>query len=497
MEDKKNARWPGWEVSRLIGRGSYGAVYEIRRELYGNEEKAALKHIRIPQNSSDIKELYNDGYDEESITATFESHLKNIISEYSLMRKLNGSANVVNCDDVRVEEDRNEIGWDIYIKMELLTPMTDQLPKQIPEETVIKLGRDLCSALVLCRKHSIVHRDIKPQNIFVSDDGDYKLGDFGIAKTVEKTMGGTKTGTYKYMAPEVYNNQPYGHQADIYSLGLVLYWLLNKKRMPFMPLPPQKLTAGMDEQARSRRLSGEPLPPPADGSEALKRIVLKACAYDPKNRYHTAEEMLANLNAVEGKHHVPVEHSASGGQNEQPDARSTASAWTGEEADTVGAFGSQPAPASSACASVPEEDEGTVGVFGATAQISFAPSQSISSAAVYEEDCTVGAFGRPTPQRPTQKSSEPSAAAKKAAESEQEKVSPAVNSAQGATSALPNEAKKRTTSLLAAIVAARRRKKVAESEQEKGKGHTISIPVELLAAYKGDIQDVMRHLDVD
>ena len=207
--------------------------------------------------------------------------------------------------------------------------------------------------------------------------------------------------------------------------------------------------------------------------------------------------MLANLNAVEGKHHVPVEHSASGGQNEQPDARSTASAWTDEEADTVGAFGSQPAPASSACASVPEEDEGTVGVFGATAQISFAPSQSISSAAVYEEDCTEGAIGRPTPQRPTQKSSEPSAAAKKAAESEQEKAAPAVNSARGATSALPNEAKKRTTSLLAAIVAARRRKKVAESEQEKGKGHTISIPVELLAAYKGDIQDVMRHLDVD
>lgn len=497
MEDKKNIQWPGWETVRLIGRGSYGAVYEIERDLFGKKEKAALKHIGIPQNPSDIEEMYSDGYDEESITASFQSHLESIVAEYSLMRKLNGAANVVNCDDVEYVQREDGIGWDIYIKMELLTPLPKALPDPITEETVIKIARDMCQALVLCKRFDIVHRDIKPQNIFVSPLGDYKLGDFGIAKTVEKTMGGTKTGTYKYMAPEVYNNQPYGHQADIYSLGLVLYWLLNKKRMPFMPLPPQKLTAGIDEQARSRRLSGEPLPPPADGSEELKRIVLKACAYDPKNRYHTAEEMLANLNAVEGKHHVPVEHSASGGQNEQPDARSTTSAWTDEEADTVGAFGSQPAPASSACASVPEEDEGTVGVFGATAQISFAPSQSISSAAVYEEDCTVGAFGRPTPQRPTQKSSELSAAAKKAAESEQEKVSPAVNSAQGATSALPNEAKKRTTSLLAAIVAARRRKKVAESEQEKGKGHTISIPVELLAAYKGDIQDVMRHLDVD
>ena len=391
MEDIKDVNWPGWEVSRLIGRGSYGAVYEIRRELYGNVEKAALKHIRIPQNSSDIKELYNDGYDEESITATFESHLKNIISEYSLMRKLNGSANVVNCDDVRVEEDRNEIGWDIYIKMELLTPMTDQLPKQIPEETVIKLGRDLCSALVLCRKHSIVHRDIKPQNIFVSDDGDYKLGDFGIAKTVEKTMGGTKTGTYKYMAPEVYNNQPYGHQADIYSLGLVLYWLLNKKRMPFMPLPPQKLTAGMDEQARSRRLSGEPLPPPADGSEELKRIVLKACAYDPKNRYHTAEEMMTEL---EGMGSGRAAH--------------TSPTWSAEPQNTDAGVPLQTAPAEeekveltsfarrTVQPAIEPEEDGTVGAFGASAtsenEMLFHAEADPAPAVETEEDKTVGAF---------------------------------------------------------------------------------------------------------
>ena len=301
MEEIQKSPWLGWKTVRLIGRGSFGTVYEIQRELIdGTVESAAMKVITIPQNPDDIEEMYGDGLDEESITETFHEHLKNIVAEYTLMQKLNGNANVVNCKDISYIQHSDGIGWDIFIRMELLTPLTRSLPEYIDEKTVAKIGRDICNALVLCKKYDIVHRDIKPQNIFVSASGDYKLGDFGIAKTVEKTMGGTKIGTYKYMAPEVYNNQPYGSAADIYSLGLVLYWLLNERRMPFMPLPPAKILAGQDETARQRRLSGEPLPVPACGSTELKRIVLKACAYDPKERYHTADEMLADLNALEG-----------------------------------------------------------------------------------------------------------------------------------------------------------------------------------------------------
>ena len=110
--------WPGWETVRLIGRGSFGAVYEIQRKLFEDDEeveKAALKVISIPQNDSDIEEMYNDGYDEESVTSSFRSHLKSIVAEYSLMRKMNGSANIVNCDDVRYEQHADGIGWDIYM----------------------------------------------------------------------------------------------------------------------------------------------------------------------------------------------------------------------------------------------------------------------------------------------------------------------------------------------------------------------------------------------
>lgn len=295
--DSQRASWPGWDTVRKIGSGGFGAVYEIKRDLFGDEERAALKVISIPQNAEDLDEMYNDGYDEESITTTFQGYLKSIVAEYSMMRKLSDCPYIVSCDDVRYVQQDNGIGWDVYIKMELLTPVMKALPGQIPDTAAAKLGRDLCTALVACSRHGILHRDIKPQNIFISGSGDYKLGDFGIAKAVEKTMGGTRIGTYKYMAPEVYNNQPYGAQADIYSLGLVLYWMLNERRMPFLPLPPEKLTAGMDEHARLRRLSGEKLPPPAHGSAALKRIVLKACAYDPALRYCSAADMLRDLDA--------------------------------------------------------------------------------------------------------------------------------------------------------------------------------------------------------
>lgn len=302
MRDLQKAPWPGWNTIRLIGQGSFGTVYEIQRELVdGTVEAAAMKVLTIPQNQSDVTEMYSEDYDEESITATFQAHLRSIVAEYTLMRRLDGSANVVNCKDISYIQHDDGIGWDIYIRMELLTPLLKALPDSIDETTVVKLAQDICGALVLCKKYGIVHRDIKPQNIFISANGDYKLGDFGIAKTVEKTMGGTKIGTYKYMAPEVYNNQPYGSAADIYSLGLVLYWMLNERRMPFMPLPPARILATQDEQARQRRLSGETLLSPAHGSAELKRIVLKACAYAPKDRYHAADEMLADLKELEGE----------------------------------------------------------------------------------------------------------------------------------------------------------------------------------------------------
>ena len=239
MIEKIKKMWPDWDVADNLGGGSFGQVYEIHRDIFGQIDKAALKVLSIPKNKSDIQELRYNGYDDASITEHFKNHLADIVKEYNLMAQLKGCPNVVYCEDVRYIQDENGIGWDIYIKMELLKPLAAALAMPVDEQQVIKIGIDICNALILCKEKGIIHRDIKPQNLFVSDDGTYKLGDFGIAKSIERTMGGTRTGTYNYMAPEVYNNQPQGTALDQYSLGMVLYWILNNRRVPFM-LPVRK-----------------------------------------------------------------------------------------------------------------------------------------------------------------------------------------------------------------------------------------------------------------
>ena len=287
--------YPVWKTVRRIGTGSYGTVYEIERDLLGQKERAALKVVPIPQSESDVDELFSSGYEQDSIERRFQTFLEDIVREYQMMSDIKGHTNIVYCDDIQYLPKDGEFGWNVYIKMELLTPLVKALGCISNERDVIRLGMDICNALLLCESRNILHRDIKPQNIFVSRDGDFKLGDFGVAKMVEHTSGGTKIGSHNYMAPEVYNYEPYGHTADIYSLGLVMYWLLNEQRIPFVPRPPAIPSSEQIINARKRRYQGEKLPAPAHGSEMLKQIVLKACEYNPKARFASAEEMRARL----------------------------------------------------------------------------------------------------------------------------------------------------------------------------------------------------------
>jgi len=177
--------------------------------------------------------------------------------------------------------------------MELLTPLNKYFNNGINESDVIRLGIDICKALEICQEHNIIHRDIKPGNIFVSQNGTFKLGDFGVAKTMNN-MGTvmTKAGTYTYMAPELYKGEKNSASVDIYSLGMVMYQLLNYNRDPFLPIPPEKFTFDQKEKSLIRRMRGENLPNPVQASEKLSKIILKACSFNSYERYESASEML-------------------------------------------------------------------------------------------------------------------------------------------------------------------------------------------------------------
>ena len=294
----ENVNFPGWEVVRKIGEGSFGGVYEIHRTLPdGRVEKAALKKLTVPKDNIEIRELYSQSFSRETITAHYKEQVRELAKEYTLTQELNSCKNVVACHDVQCVQHADGIGWDIYIRMELLKPLKLVLSADYQEMAVLKLGLSLCNALLACQEHHIIHRDIKPENILVSDRGEFKLGDFGIAKVSEKTATGTMTGTMGYMAPEVANRWHYGAQADIYSLGMVLYWMMNRRTLPFLPFPPAIPTAAQRQEAANRRFAGEDFPPPVNGSRELKAIVMKACAFSTEDRYQTVRELSRDLYA--------------------------------------------------------------------------------------------------------------------------------------------------------------------------------------------------------
>ena len=289
-----------WTIRRKIGEGSFGRVYEIQREDFGETYRAALKIITVPQNEAELQGVLEEDMSTQQAEQYFYGMVEDIVREFAIMSKLKGTANVVGYEDHAVIKHKGSIGWDILIRMELLNPLLSYAYEHpFARRDIIRLGIDICRALELCQKYNVIHRDIKPENIFVSDNGDFKLGDFGIARTIEKTMSGlSKKGTYNYMAPEVYRGGEYGFSVDMYSLGIVLYRLLNKNRIPFLPPAPEPITFKSREFALARRVSGEELPSPFYAEGRLAEIIKKACAFEPKDRYSSPAQMRQELEAI-------------------------------------------------------------------------------------------------------------------------------------------------------------------------------------------------------
>ena len=293
--------WPEWKIVEKIGEGSFGKVYKACRTEQGTTFYSAIKVITIPSNQGELSSVRSESPNEQSVKEYFQGLVDECIQEVSTMEYFRGNSYVVSVEDYKVVEYLDDIGWDIFIRMEYLTSFMEYCAeKPLKEEDVIHLGIDLCKALEYCQCQNIIHRDIKPENIFVSRFGEFKLGDFGIARELDRSMSGlSKKGTFSYMAPEMYKGEEYDARVDIYSLGIVLYKLCNHNRLPFISLQKQLITYHDKENALNRRMAGEELPMPAQADNTLGEVILKACAYDRDERYQTAVEFREALERCE------------------------------------------------------------------------------------------------------------------------------------------------------------------------------------------------------
>ncbi len=252
-----------YEIVETLGRGAAGVVYLAQDPALGR--LVALKTLDRAA-----------GGEAETL-----SHLREARAAGSL-----DHPNIVTVYDVAAAGERPFIAMEFVQGTDLKELLRPRQP--LPHDFVLQLVEQVASALDHAHGRGIVHRDVKPGNILITDDERVKLADFGIADT-HGDRAGDRLGTPHYVAPEQLKGQPVDRRADVFSLGVVVYEMLTGRR-PFEA--PQ-----LEEVVR--RLADEPFTPPAEHGVqlpvAVEDVLARALAKDPTDRFATAGKLSAAL----------------------------------------------------------------------------------------------------------------------------------------------------------------------------------------------------------
>lgn len=263
-----------YELIEKIGEGGMAVVYKGKDRLLNRY--VAIKILR-PEYTKDAQFIEN--FRSESQAAAGLQH-SNIVSVYDVGQE--GSIH--------------------FIVMELIDgkPLSDLINEEAPFDykKTIEITKQVAAALSLAHKHNVIHRDVKPHNIMITNDGIAKLADFGIAKAVsDSTMVKNETsriiGSVHYFSPEQARGAYVDERSDIYSLGIVIYEMLTGE-VPFdgdNPVQVALMHINDDITPPSKLVSG--IPP------ALEKLVMKATDKFQANRYRNAEELIEDLADVD------------------------------------------------------------------------------------------------------------------------------------------------------------------------------------------------------
>ncbi len=255
-----------YRILGMIGRGGFGSVYKARDERFPSKPIVAIKETNDAQLSPS-----------EKVRA-----LQDFRNEADLLVQLK-HPNLPNVSDVFEEDGKAYLVMD-FIEGKTLAQVQDEQNDPLDERLVISWALQLCTVLhyLHTQPQPIIFRDIKPANIMVTDDGEIKLIDFGIARIFKVTVkkDTTRLGSQGYAPPEQYGRGQTDARSDIYALGATLYNLLTKE-------PPA--------DAPSRHMSPTLFLPPSqlnpNISPSVEAVILKAMAEAPQDRYQTALDM--------------------------------------------------------------------------------------------------------------------------------------------------------------------------------------------------------------
>ncbi len=261
-----------YQVIEELGHGGMGRVYKV----YDQEVKAklALKLIK-PEIAADKGTI--ERFRNELKTARDISH-RNICRMYDLGREAGNY--FITMEYVSGEDLKS------FIKR----------ARQLVAGTAIIIARQICDGLAEAHRVGVVHRDLKPGNIMIDKEGNAKIMDFGIARSLSAkgiTGAGVMIGTPEYMSPEQVEGKEVDKRSDIYSLGIILYEMLTGQ-VPFEGDTP--FTVGVKQKGEAPK---DPKSLNAQIPQDLSRLVLKCLEKDKERRYQSADALRAELEKVE------------------------------------------------------------------------------------------------------------------------------------------------------------------------------------------------------
>ncbi|WP_322494680.1 protein kinase domain-containing protein, partial [Chloroflexus sp.] len=261
-----------YQIERLLGEGGMARIY-LGRDLRLNRPVA----IKIPHPHLMTDPDFLARFRHEAHAAAMVSH-----------------PNLVDVYDVGQDGNQHYIVMEYVAGSTLKQLINREAPFAIPR--AVRIGEQIARGLHAAHRAGLIHRDIKPQNIIVTDDGQVRITDFGVAKShlsTAMTETGITLGTVDYIAPEQAQGRPATPQSDIYALGVVLYEMLTG-RLPF---------TGDTPVAVAMKHISEPPPPPRQYNPhipaALEAIILRALAKDPALRQRSALELAEELRSYE------------------------------------------------------------------------------------------------------------------------------------------------------------------------------------------------------
>jgi len=238
-----------------------------------SDSRYIVKVISIPASQVQLQALLLTGafQNEDSAKDYFYSLAKGVAAEkdtLDTLAKLEGFLPFDGCQIVPME---NEVGYDVY----LLSPYRRTLARAFRKDTLthlaaVNLGLDICASLAVARQSGYLYSDLKPENIYICNDKEYRLGDLGFLRLDSLKYASLPDRFISpYTAPEVVDAySDINPTLDIYAAGLVLYQVYNGNELPF-----------------EGRAPSDPLPPPVYADYEMAEIIMKACAPDPKDRW--------------------------------------------------------------------------------------------------------------------------------------------------------------------------------------------------------------------